>query len=64
MKKTYLSPLTLLVSIETQKFIAQSPQSSLTGQEDNDNPNVKLTEDEEYGGEGCSRRRDVWDDED
>lgn len=63
MKKTYLEPLTLLVSIETQKFIAQSPASTLNGQQDSDNPNVELTE-EEYNGDGCSRRGGLWDDED
>ena len=57
MKKIYQMPLTQVVNIETQKFIAGS---KFDGQEVNDSFNITPT-DEEYNGEGASRYYDDWD---
>ena len=50
-------PLTQVVTIETQKFIANS---QFNGQEGSDNPTITPT-DEEYEGGGASRYYDDWD---
>lgn len=59
MKKQYISPSALVVSVSPQSMVAAS---KLNGQEGNSNVNVTPTE-EVYDGEGAARRRNVWDDE-
>lgn len=60
MKKTYFAPTSTVVLIMSQPIL--QPVSSLEGQEGNSTVNVTPSE-EEYDGEGCSRRGGVWDDE-
>ncbi len=61
MKKQYISPSALVVSVSPQSMVAAT---TLNGQEGNSNVNVTPTE-EVYDGEGAARRRrrNVWDDE-
>ena len=60
MKKTYFAPESTIVLIKTQALMQVT--SSLDGQEGNETVTVGLSEGE-YDGEGASRRRGVWDDE-
>ena len=61
MKKTYFAPTSTVVLMMSQTVLQTA--SKLTGQEGNETVHVGLTE-TEYDGEGASRRRGVWDDED
>lgn len=59
MKKEYISPIADVMFIETKQMIAASTlESNPTG----NTVSVDFT-DEEYDGEGASRRRNVWDEE-
>lgn len=58
MKKEYISPRADMMIIESRQMIATSTLDS----NPSSNVNVNLTE-EEYNGEGASRRRSVWSEE-
>ena len=59
MKKTYMNPQVQVVSVTTQHFIATS---NLEGQQANSSFSVSFSE-EEYDGEGASRRGGWFDDD-
>lgn len=61
MKKTYFAPTSTVVLLASQAVMQFA--SKLDGQEEGNTVNVGFSEDE-YDGEGASRRRDVWDGED
>ena len=60
MKKEYLRPESLLISVMTQGILQNSV---LTGKESEDSFNVSTSQ-EEYDGSGASRRgRNQWEDD-
>lgn len=57
-KKTYLSPLTMVVSLKTESLLDTASQLNAA----NSTQNIVLTE-TEHEGKFASRRFNVWDDE-
>lgn len=57
MKKNYMSPATIVVTVATQQMIASSTLDASS-----DNPSVEVSSNK-YGGTFSSRRGDFWDDE-